>query len=67
MQWDLVWQLYRPLKGLPCDVWQRKVLDIHIDEVSGGIAYARIALAIWTIVVPAGVTVLLGLHNPPCS
>jgi hypothetical protein len=23
--------------------------------------------AIWIIVVPAGVTVLLGLHNPPCS
>jgi hypothetical protein len=37
MQWDLVWQLYRTLKGLPCDVWQRKVLDIHIDEVSGAL------------------------------
>jgi hypothetical protein len=23
--------------------------------------------AIWTVVVPAGVTVLLGLHNPPRS
>jgi hypothetical protein len=35
MLWDLVWQLYRPLGGLPYDVWQRKVLDIAIDEVSG--------------------------------
>jgi hypothetical protein len=23
--------------------------------------------AIWTVVVPAGVTILLGLRNPPCS
>jgi hypothetical protein len=35
MQWDPVWRLYIPLGGLPCDVWQRKVLDIAIDEVSG--------------------------------
>jgi hypothetical protein len=35
MQWDLVWRLYRPLRGLPCDVRQRNVLDIAIDEVLG--------------------------------
>jgi hypothetical protein len=26
-----------------------------------------VPLTIWTVVVPIGVTVLLGLHNPPCS
>jgi hypothetical protein len=41
MQWDLVWRLYRPLRGLPCDVRQRRVLDIAIDEVFEGIVYAR--------------------------
>jgi hypothetical protein len=34
MQWDMVWRLYKPLGGLPCDVRQQKVLDIAIDEVS---------------------------------
>jgi hypothetical protein len=67
MQWDLVWQLYTPLRGLPCDVRQRKVLDIDIDEVSGALSMHAVPPAIRTVVVPAGVTVLLGLPNPPCS
>jgi hypothetical protein len=33
----------------------------------GGIVYTRGASAIWIVVVPAGVTVLLGLLNPPHS
>jgi hypothetical protein len=33
----------------------------------GGIVYARGAPAIWIVAVPAGVTVLLGLHNSPRS
>jgi hypothetical protein len=67
MQWDLVWLLYRPLRGLPCDVWQRKVLDIAIDEVSGALSMNAASSAIQTIVVPPGVTVLLWLRNPPRS
>jgi hypothetical protein len=62
-----VWQLYRPLRGVPCDVRQQKVLDIAIDEVSGALSMHAVPLAIRTIVVPAGVIVLLGLHNPPRS
>jgi hypothetical protein len=30
-----------PRRPFPCDVRQRKVLDIAINEVSGGIVYAR--------------------------
>jgi hypothetical protein len=67
MQWDTVWQLYRPLEGLPYDVWQRKVLKIAIDEVSGALSMHAAPPAIRTVVVPIGVTVLLGLHNPPRS
>jgi hypothetical protein len=67
MQWDLVWQLYRPLGGLPYDVRQRKVLDIAIDEVSEALSMHAAPSAIRTAVVPAGVTVLLGLRNPPGS
>jgi hypothetical protein len=67
MQWDPVWRLYRPLGGLPCDVWKRKVLDIAIDEVSGALSTHAVPPAIQTIVLPVGVTVLLGLHNPPHS
>jgi hypothetical protein len=67
MQWDLVWRLYRPLKGLPYDVRQQKVLDIAIDEVSGALSVHAVPPAIWTIVAPVGVTILLGLHNPPHS
>jgi hypothetical protein len=67
MQWDPVWQLYRPLGGLPCDIRQRKVLDIAIDEVSGALSMHVAAPAIRTVVVHARVTVLLGFHKPQCS
>jgi hypothetical protein len=67
MRWDLVWRLYRPLRGLPCDVRQRKVLDIAIDKVLGALSMHVVPPAIWTVVVPAGVTALSGLHNPPRS
>jgi hypothetical protein len=67
MQWDPMWRLYRPLGGLPCDVRQRKVLDIAINEVSGALSMHAAPPAIQTVVVPAGVTVLLGLRNRPCS
>jgi hypothetical protein len=67
MQWDLVWRLYRPLEGLPCDVRQRKVLDIAIDDVLGALSMHAAPPTIWTVVVPAGVTILLWLRNPPCS
>jgi hypothetical protein len=67
MQWDLMWRLYRSLGGLPCDVRQRKVLDIAIDEVSAALSMHTTPPAIWTIVVPTGVIVLLGLRNPPHS
>jgi hypothetical protein len=56
MQWYPVWRLYRPLGGLPCDVWQRKVLDIAIDEVLGALSMHVRPLAIQTVVIPAGVT-----------
>jgi hypothetical protein len=66
MYYHPVWRLYRPLRGLPCDVRQRMVLDITIDEVSGALSMHAVPPAIRTVVVPAGVTVLLGLCNPPC-
>jgi hypothetical protein len=67
MQWDPVWRLYRPLRGIPYDVRQRKVLDIAIDEVSGALSMHAVPPAILTVVIPAGMTVMLGLHNPPRS
>jgi hypothetical protein len=67
MQWDPVWRLYRPLGGLPSDVPQRKVLDIAIDEVLGALSMHAVPPAIRTVVVPRGVIVMLGFHNPPCS
>jgi hypothetical protein len=62
-----VWEMYIPLRGLPCDVRWRKVLDIAIDEVSGAMSMHAVPPAIQTIVSPIGVMVLLGLCNPPCS
>jgi hypothetical protein len=44
-----------------------KVLDIAIDEVSVALSMHMVHLAIQIVVVPVGVIVLLGLHNPPCS
>jgi hypothetical protein len=67
MQWDPVWQQYRPLGGLPCDIHQQKVLDIAIDEVSGALSMHVAPPAIRTVVVPTGVSVPLGLCNPPRS
>jgi hypothetical protein len=67
MQWDPVWRLYRPLGGLPCDVQQRNVLDIVIDEVSGALSMHTVPPIIQSVVVPAGVIVLLGLRNPSRS
>jgi hypothetical protein len=67
MQWDPMWRLYRPLGGLPYDVRQRKVLDIAIDEVSEALSMRVAPPATQTVVVPAGVIVMLALRNPPCS
>jgi hypothetical protein len=67
MQWDPVWQLYIPLRGLPFDIRQQKVLDIAIDEVLGALSMHVVPRAIFTVVVPTGVTVLLGFYNPPRS
>jgi hypothetical protein len=39
----------------------------HSRRGVGGIVYARGAPAIWIVVVPTGVTVMLGHHNPPRS
>jgi hypothetical protein len=44
---------------------QGKALDIAIDEVSGALSMHAVPLAIWIIVVPVGVTVLIGHRNPP--
>jgi hypothetical protein len=43
------------------------VLDIAINEVLGALSMHAASLAIRIVVVPVGVAVLLGLHNPPCS
>jgi hypothetical protein len=67
MQWDPVWWLYRSLRGLPCDVQKWKFLDIAIDKVLGALSMHVVPPAIRTTVVPEGVTILLGLRNPPCS
>jgi hypothetical protein len=65
MQCDPVWRLYRPLRGIPCDIGQLKVLDIAIDEVSGALSMHAAPPATQTVMVPAKVAVLLGLRNPP--
>jgi hypothetical protein len=44
-----------------------KILDTAVDVVSEALSVHMVPLAIRTIVVPTGVTVLLGLHNPPRS
>jgi hypothetical protein len=44
-----------------------KVLDIAINKVLGAMSMHAAPLAIWIVVVPMGVTVLLGLRNPPHS
>jgi hypothetical protein len=44
-----------------------EVLDIAIDEVSGALSMHVTPPTIRIVMVPIGVTVLLGLHNPPRS
>jgi hypothetical protein len=46
---------------------RRKILDSAVDLVSEALSMHVTPLAIWTVVVPAGVTILLGLCNPPRS
>jgi hypothetical protein len=43
----------------------QKILDSAVDEVSEALSMHMAPLTIRIVVVPAGVTVLLGLHNPP--
>jgi hypothetical protein len=56
-----------PRRPFPCDVWQRKVLDIAFDDESGHCLCTWHPRPYGLFVVPAGVTVLLGLRNPPHS
>jgi hypothetical protein len=46
---------------------RRKILDSAVDEVLEALSMHVAPPAIWIVVVPAGVTVLLGLRNPPHS
>jgi hypothetical protein len=46
---------------------RRKILDSAVYEVSEALSMHVVRPTIQIVVVPVGVTVLLGLHNPPCS
>jgi hypothetical protein len=46
---------------------RQKILDSAVDEVSEALSMHVAPPAIRIVVVPVGVTVLLGLHNPPRS
>jgi hypothetical protein len=46
---------------------RQKILDSAVGVVSEALSMHVAPPAIRTVVVPAGVTVLLGLHNPPHS
>jgi hypothetical protein len=46
---------------------RQKILESVVDEVSEALSTHVVPLAIWIIVVPVGVTIQLGLHNPPRS
>jgi hypothetical protein len=46
---------------------RQKILDSIVDEVSEALSMHVAPLPIWIVVVPAGVTVLLGDRNPPRS
>jgi hypothetical protein len=46
---------------------RQKILDSTVDEVSEAFSMHIVPSTIRIIVVPAGVIVLLGLHNQPCS
>jgi hypothetical protein len=45
----------------------QKILDSTVDEVLEALSLNMVPLAIWIVVVPTGVTALLGPHNPPRS
>jgi hypothetical protein len=45
----------------------QKILDSTVDEVLEALSMHVVPPAIRIVVVPAGVAVLLGLHNPPRS
>jgi hypothetical protein len=62
-----MWRLYRPHREIPYDVQWRKVLDVAIDTVLVAFSMNTTPLAIQTVVITVGVTVLLGLRNPPHS
>jgi hypothetical protein len=46
---------------------RRKIVDSAFDVVSEALSMHVAPLAIGTVVVPTGLTFLLGLRNPPCS
>jgi hypothetical protein len=46
---------------------RQKILDSAVDEVSEALSMHVAAPAIRIVVVSAGVTILLGLRNPPHS
>jgi hypothetical protein len=46
---------------------RQKILDSTVDEVSEALSMHVVPLAIRIVVLPVGVTVLLGLRNPPRS
>jgi hypothetical protein len=56
-----------PRRPFPCDVRQWKVLDIAIDEMLGAMSMQQCPRPYELFVVRKGVTVMSGLHNPPCS
>jgi hypothetical protein len=46
---------------------KRKILDSIVNEVLEAMSMHVAPPAIWIVVVPARVIVLLGLRNPPCN
>jgi hypothetical protein len=46
---------------------RQKILDSAVDEVSEALSVHMAPPAIWIVVVPTRVTVLVGLRNPPWS
>jgi hypothetical protein len=66
MQWAPVWRLYGPLGSLFLVTTAESPRYSHRGGV-GAIVYACGAPAIWIVVVPARVIVLLGLRNLPHS
>jgi hypothetical protein len=45
----------------------RKILDSAVDKVSEALSMHVMPMAIWIVVVPIGVTVMLEYRNPPRS